>query len=124
MPPKKFICPRLAHKHLNYDPVTGQLSVKTTTRRLPLGHVFTTKYPNHYIYVTYAGFRAAAHRVAWVLMTGKQPDVIDHINRVRHDNRWENLRDVTHAENMQNKRRIGRIGVANLKFMRSLKNKD
>lgn len=44
-----------------------------------------------------------AHRVAWAIMTGEWPDQeIDHINRNRSDNRWDNLRAVDHAENAHN----------------------
>lgn len=36
------------------------------------------------------------HRIIWLWMTGKWPKVtIDHINRKRDDNRWENLREAT-----------------------------
>jgi hypothetical protein len=45
----------------------------------------------------------AAHRVVWVLHYGRWPkQYLDHINRVRSDNRIENLREVTPAENLQN----------------------
>jgi hypothetical protein len=45
-----------------------------------------------------------AHRVAWALSTGRwPPDLIDHINRVKRDNRLANLREATHAQNLQNK---------------------
>jgi hypothetical protein len=36
-------------------------------------------------------------------MTGKWPELeVDHINRIRDDNRWCNLRDVSRAINAQN----------------------
>lgn len=39
---------------------------------------------------------ALAHRVAWAVTTGYWPNpTVDHINRVRADNRWENLRVAT-----------------------------
>lgn len=45
----------------------------------------------------------AAHRVIWAIHHGAWPAKhLDHINRVRDDNRIENLREVTPAENAQN----------------------
>lgn len=45
-----------------------------------------------------------AGKAAFMLMTGAHPQGdIDHENRVRNDNRWSNLRHITHAENCQNK---------------------
>lgn len=44
------------------------------------------------------------HRLAWALHHGEYPEgEIDHINRNRLDNRIMNLREVSHAQNMQNK---------------------
>jgi hypothetical protein len=48
------------------------------------------------------------------LMTGSWPEAdIDHINRDRADNRWENLRPATRGENLRNAktRRHSRTGV-------------
>ena len=44
-----------------------------------------------------------AHRIAWAIVTGNWPlNEIDHINRVRDDNRWVNLREATDAEQCWN----------------------
>ena len=45
----------------------------------------------------------AQHRVIWLYMTGEWPsEDVDHINLDPSDNRWENLRQVTHSENCRN----------------------
>ncbi len=57
-------------------------------------------------------FAAPTHRVAWFLKTGEWPPAelqIDHINRVRDDNRWENLRLATPSQNAINRRSWGRV---------------
>ena len=43
------------------------------------------------------------HRIIYKMHTGIEPDIIDHINRIRTDNRFENLRNGTETENMTNK---------------------
>lgn len=54
---------------------------------------------------TFFGRRLAAHRVCWAIAHGRWPEhSIDHINGDPADNRIVNLRDVTHQENMMNKR--------------------
>ena len=100
--PPTFIDPKEAKKYLGYDPVTGQMTLLRATKKLPVGHVFGTLYPNAYVTVSFNGKRAKAHRLAYVLMTGKQPEIMDHINGLKHDNRWENLRSGTLKANMNN----------------------
>lgn len=43
-------------------------------------------------------------RLAWLYMTGEWPErLVDHVNRVRDDDRWENLREATHSQNSINR---------------------
>lgn len=61
-------------------------------------------------YITKDGYRAIryrrkwypAHHVAWFLMTGVWPKMIDHKNLNKGDNRWENLREATPLQNNAN----------------------
>ena len=46
------------------------------------------------------------HRLVWLYVYGVMPqNCIDHINCIRHDNRLSNLRDVSVAENSQNRQK-------------------
>jgi hypothetical protein len=43
-----------------------------------------------------------AHRLAFLIVTGKTPEFVDHINLNRSDNRWMNLRECKLTENASN----------------------
>jgi hypothetical protein len=89
-------------KHFKYDHLTGQFERIKTVRGGKLGPVGTL---NHlgYIEIPFKQKRYSAHRMAWLYMTKKWPvHMIDHINGKRNDNRFENLREATNAENHHN----------------------
>lgn len=44
------------------------------------------------------------HRLIWLHMEGEWPNAIDHINGIRDDNRWCNLRNVSQHDNSKNAR--------------------
>ena len=97
-------------RHLNYDPITGQLTWRTCAcngaRRL--GHeAGCVSQTDGYRRVTLYGRKLLAHRVIWKLVHGSDPvDVIDHINRDRDDNRIENLRLATLVDNHRNRHKV------------------
>lgn len=71
---------------------------------------------NGYVVIKVFGKKLRAHRLAWLIKTGKWPEFIDHKNGIRDDNRWENLREVTKQENNLNagiakNNSSGRVGV-------------
>lgn len=63
-----------------------------------------------------------AHRLAFLYMTGRYPDNIDHINHNKEDNRWCNLREVGHEDNMKNKKRYSsnKSGVAGVSWAKNV----
>lgn len=89
---------------LNYNPNTGVLTwKKRTSNRIKVGDVAGTINDQGYRLIGILGEEYRAHRLAWMYVTGEWPaSEIDHRNGAHDDNRWENLREATSAENKQN----------------------
>lgn len=71
---------------------------------------------NGYMYVRFNSRLYTLHRLIWKMLTGREPDHIDHINGCRIDNRIKNLREVTRNQNnrsigLTRANRTGYIGV-------------
>ena len=83
----------------DYCPHTGIL------KRISLNAVVGSLL-NGYLRAGYKSKGYYVHRIAWLWMTGTWPDGdTDHINHKKDDNRWSNLREVTHRVNHQNMKR-------------------
>ncbi len=85
---------------VGYSPETGKFfCLKGKRRGLEVG----TVQKSGYVQVSYRGKSVPGHQLAWRIMTGRWPEQeIDHINRVKHDNRFANLRLATRTQNAQN----------------------
>ena len=93
---------------LEYDPETGLFTRLTTNHRWKKGVIVGSLDKSKgstagYVRIFVDGKRYKAHRLAWLYMTGEWPVNIDHKNHVRHDNKWCNLREVTHSDNTKNR---------------------
>jgi hypothetical protein len=92
----------------SYDEDSGKLFWRRSpNRRKPVGSLAgcLSLKTGRWV-VSVCGKHYLAHRVVWAIKTGAWPKLlIDHINGDPLDNRFENLRDVTHSTNMQNIRK-------------------
>lgn len=106
----QFITQAALKRIFHYNPETGAF----TNLRPGVGGM---RVKHGYLYLAIRGREFRAHRVAWFYMTGKEPPrIIDHENRRKLDNRWVNLRELTHAQNCANNDRVigsrtGLVGV-------------
>lgn len=89
---------------LAYDPDTGVIIwVRSESPKIPRGTVAGHSKASGYVEIRIQGISYGAHRIAWCLHHGEWPkDQIDHVNRIRNDNRICNLRECSNAENQQN----------------------
>jgi hypothetical protein len=88
---------------LTYQPLTGQFVWNMRRGRARAGDV-AGNLDNGYVQIRIDGRRYMGHVLAWLYMTGCTPTVeVDHKDLDRANNRWDNLRLGTHAENNQNK---------------------
>jgi hypothetical protein len=91
---------RLKEMGFTYNPETGDITShrgKIIKGKDSSGYIGITLYISRKIYC-----RVIGHRFCYWFYYGIVPDVIDHINRVRDDNRICNLRNGTQQKNMFN----------------------
>lgn len=97
--------PEYLRSILEYNPQTGDLIwIKPTSPSLKIGSKAGCRSSrDDYMIINIDRKAYFSHRIIWYIMTGEWPGQIDHINHVRWDNRWANLRDVAHQDNHRNK---------------------
>jgi len=90
-------------KHLYYNSGTGLFSWANGRVGASKGATAGHKRDSGYIVIRVLNTLYKAHRLAVLYMTGAWPkEQVDHINHIRDDNRWVNLREVSGRENSRN----------------------
>ena len=88
---------------LSYDCETGVFTRRFAINRHKEGGISGAPHNKGYIQIMIDTHNYLAHRLAWLYVYGKFPDgQIDHINRIKTDNRIANLRDVDGSINQLN----------------------
>jgi len=91
-------------KILTYNPLTGRFTWKKISGNIKKDGSAGSKACYGYMQIKINRNVYKMHRLAWLYMTGKWPEgEIDHINQIKDDNRWLNLRDISNSENKKNK---------------------
>jgi hypothetical protein len=96
---------------LDYDPATGIFKWRAKPGSARYDRAFNSRCAgkiagrskpnaNGYLEIRINGVLYTSGRVAWAYMTGRWPDLnIDHIDTDKANNRWNNLREATVAQN-------------------------
>jgi len=101
-----------------YDPETGELRYRVDIwfgrhrdmLRVRAGDIAGSVFKsNGYRHVRVDGRQYLAHRIAFLIMTGRWPaDQLDHIDGIKTNNAWSNLREASNRMNQENQRRVQR----------------
>ena len=99
---KLFWLPRAANQMTVTDPRGPEWAANQWNSRNAGREAFTASDRRGYRHGNIGGIKYQAHRVIWKLAHGTDPETIDHINGQQGDNRLDNLRNCTVAENSRN----------------------
>lgn len=91
-------------RQMRYEPDTGKLFWLVSKKGVTAGRQVSPRpTTDGYMQCVFNGQHYYQHVLIWFYQTGEWPkDCVDHINRNRADNRWVNLREATHTENLYN----------------------
>jgi hypothetical protein len=116
----KILTQKRLHELLAYDPDTGIFTWRKPCSRfsqIKAGDPAGCVHSRGYVHIKVEGRAYKAHTLAWLYVYGRWPvPALDHINRIKTDNRICNLCETDQLGNMQNKgmyknNKSGHIGV-------------
>lgn len=90
--------------HELFDYKDGLLIRKINIKGYFAGSVLGTLKPRGYVVAIVDTKLYRVHHLVWMYHHGEFVEELDHINRIRNDNRIENLRPCTHSQNLGNSR--------------------
>lgn len=89
---------------MDYNPETGEFTRRSS------GKTTAMHSTEPYLRIRIDGIDYRAHRLAWLYVTGKEPeDIIDHIDGNSQNNRFSNLREANTVQNKLNSEARPRI---------------
>jgi hypothetical protein len=88
---------------IRYDATTGLFTWAVSKGRAKAGCLAGSLMSQGYIRIRIDSKKYLAHRLAWLFVCGEFPkNQIDHINGIKDDNCFANLRECSNTENQQN----------------------
>lgn len=107
LPSREHLTHEQVLHHYHYDPLTGVMTriIEYNGWCKPVSCCKPIVSSNNrgYFWDRLFNLNFLTHRLIWLYMTGEHPEnEIDHINGIRKDNRWCNLRSVTAFDNARN----------------------
>ncbi len=125
--PRKHPLPTIAELRycFDYDPATGNISTRARDgddayilafNRRYAGRVVGSVMNTGYRWIRVPGYGTMlGHRLAWAIHHGRWPTEIDHRDGDKLNNRLDNLREVTRAQNNHNRPTRARSGYKGVK---------
>ncbi|QIO01359.1 homing endonuclease [Salmonella phage bobsandoy] len=96
---------------LIYDPDSGHFINRVSRGRGgKIGAIAGSPDKDGYIIIGIDRKSYKAHRLAFLYMEGYMPTEVDHDNIIPYDNKWSNLKDSSHSENMKNRNPYSKSG--------------
>jgi hypothetical protein len=96
--------------HFSYREDGFLVWIKPTSKSTKIGDISGTLSNSKYYMSGFLGKIYLTHRLIYMYHFGEFTGEIDHINRIKTDNRIENLRVVDRSQNCQNKTTINKLG--------------
>jgi hypothetical protein len=89
---------------LNYNSESGIFVwISPPNDRIPFGSIAGSYDGKGYLRIKIDGKHYYTHRLAWLYMTGEWPkDQIDHLDNIKDNNAWSNLREADNSQNQIN----------------------
>ncbi len=88
---------------LDYNPDTGIFIWKVKSTYKKIGDIAGYEAQDGYVRIKIKSIYYTAHKLAWIYSYNENPELIDHINLKKNDNRICNLRKATKSQNQYNK---------------------
>ena len=113
--PKRLILPDVEelHRLFRYDRETGKLYWKiSTTNRIKVGDEAGSPHSEGYLRVKIQSKAYFIHRIIYKMCHKVEPPAyLDHINKIKTDNRLENLREIDNGHNVRRSKNGKGVGI-------------